>query len=148
MKKSEEQAISETVEASSCTPVSGGMRKAISDNVRPDYTCYRLRVRPNRETKSPKTVAVVIEAKLTTNPSITKVEPQVSLFVGLLLTCYCVTCADMAANSYSIKSIGYFISLTNILEWKPPVVIIITEEWVQVLSFPFFADQGRCVFIL
>ena len=54
----------------------------------------------------------------------------------------------MAANSYSIKSIGYFISLTNILEWKPPVVIIITEEWVQVLSFPFFADEGRCVFIL
>ena len=92
MKKSEEQAISETVEASSSTPVSGRMRKAISDNVRPDYTCYRLRLRPTQKIKSPKTVAVVIEAKLTTNPNITKVEPQVSLFVGLLLSFNLLLC--------------------------------------------------------
>ena len=67
----------------SSTPRSTSLQRAISQNARPDYTCYSL------QSQDGEAVAVLIEAKLLSNSSVATVQPQVSSFVCNLLPCAC-----------------------------------------------------------
>ena len=126
------------------TPTSQGVYKSVSRDVRPDYTCYYMF--GNTGENAGRAVAVVIEAKLTTNSMHKNVVPQVSLFVGLFLsvvTCYCVLALTWLLT-HSIKAIGYYVTLRSTSQHKPPIAIIITEIGVQILLFPF----RKCVGIV
>ena len=63
-------------QAVSTTPRSTALHTALSEHIRPDYTCYTLK------DDRGDCVALIIETKLTSH---TNVEPQVSL---LLVSCY------------------------------------------------------------
>ena len=56
--------------------------------------------------------------------------------MALVIEAKCLKTAQAIQNA-SAQAVGYFFKLDQIASLYPPLVIVMTEDWVNVMFFPF-----------